>query len=168
MKDKYSRKYLSALKNIPTLEYNDLSITTKNGGLKKVHPLDVKYEGSTFGTIRDMYFEEIEQHSELKSIVKQSIFALTSTLIEKGYNTTSTELNTLIEDISKLLIIEPTKQYYNFKVNSDGYVVGKDDIHIVTSSHIEIPDDFNKGYWKIIDGKFVLDEDKYKQLWGAL
>lgn len=160
----YARRYGSALKGVPTLETKELAVKTKDG-LKKIHPLDVKYEGSSFGLIRDLYAGEIKLVAELRNELDSAKSALTSTLIEKGYNTSNIELNSLIDDISHLLIIEPTKEYWNFTTNADGYIVGKQKIEIVTDGHIDIPDDFDKGYWRIVDGKFELDQEKYSQYW---
>lgn len=166
-KGNYQRKFGNALSSVPVVEAKELLIKDNNNKLKKIHPLDVKYEGSTFGLIKDLYKEEIARHTECRNAIEQACGTLISTLIEKGYNTPNVDLKALIDDISKLLIIEPTKGYYNFKLNSDGYVVGKDNVQIIVQDNIQVPDDWNKGYYKIIDGVFVLDEERYKQMWSV-
>ena len=43
------KKYSSALRTIPTVDYKDLLIKDKSGKLKKINPLEVKYNGELVG-----------------------------------------------------------------------------------------------------------------------
>jgi hypothetical protein len=160
-----SRKYGSALTGIPKTEYKDLLYQDKNNKLKKINALDVTHNGSSFGLILGLYEDLKELHKQEKKEVGHSISTLISLLKFKGYNTPNVELNALIEDINHLLIIEPDKEYFGFKL-TNGYVSGYGyDVIMVKQ---DIPEDFDKGYWKIIDYKFVLDEEKYELMWRSL
>ncbi len=33
---------------------------------------------------------------------------------------------------------------------------------------IEIPDDIANGYWKLVNGKYILDKEKYNQMWSTI
>jgi hypothetical protein len=165
----YSRKYSNALKGAPVLDIKELCIKTANGGLKKIDPLDVVYEGSSFGLILDMYHDLQKLHSEHKKAVGHSISALIALLKQKGYNTPNVELNALIGDINELLIIEPNKVYDIFYRNADGYIVSKQpllqDCEILEVG--DIPEDYANGYWKIENGKWLLDKELYNQYWSV-
>ena len=166
----YSKMYAKAIKGVPVLDYKDLCVRTKNGSLKKIDVLDVVYEGSSFGLILDLFNDLQNKYSDYKKATGHSISALISTLKSKGYNTPNVELNALIQDINNLVIIEPDKQYDILHCNADGYVVSSS---VLISNDIVVeskdkPDDFDKGYYKYINGEWVLDEELYKQMWGSL
>ena len=167
-RNKYARKYSRALTSVPTVEQGELLIKDKFGKLKKIHPLDVKIDGSSFGLIKDLYETEKTNHIKLLDSLNESIARLTSVLIDGGYETSNVELNALIDDINHLLIIKPQHSYYNFTIDEQGYVTGMSPIGVVTTSHTDVPSDFDKGYWKIENGNFVLDQEKYNQTWGVL
>lgn len=160
-----AKKYGRAIKGAPKLEKQELAIKTRDG-LKKISPLDVRYEGTTFGTMLDMYGDVSKQFSEYKKDVGHSISRFISTFKSLGHITPNIELNALIDEITSLLVLNPNVTYFNFTRDKDGYVTGKQQIDIVTTSHIEVPEDFDKGYWVIKDGEFVLDEEKYRQYWS--
>ena len=166
----YTKKYGRALKNAPILDYKELCIKTKDGGLKKIEPLDVTYEGSSFGLILNLYNDLKKQYNSYKKDIGHSISTLISLLNEKGYNTSNVELNALINDINELTIIEPTKVYDIFYRNADGYIVSKQplltDCVILESG--DIPEDYANQYWKLINGKWVLDEEKYNSYWSVV
>ena len=140
----YTRKYGKALKGAPITDYKDLLIQGKDNQLKKINPLDVRYKGTTFGLILDMYEDLNKQHNEYKKAVGHSISALIATLKVKGYNTPNVRLNTLIEDINHLNIIIPNVQYSGFKLEGECIKgLGYDVIFEVK----ELPDDIYSGYW---------------------
>ena len=169
-KNKY-HKYSKALTSIPKTEDKDLLIQGKDGKLKKIKPLDVTYEGSSFGLILDMLGDVSEQHSEYKKDVGHSISTLIAFLKGKGYNTPNIDLNALIEDLECLVTINPNKEYSVYHKNADGYVIGRS---VVFSNDTilednERPDDYDKGYWRISDtGKWVLDEELFKMMWRVI
>jgi hypothetical protein len=167
--DKY-RKFRQALSSVPSTEFKDLLIQDKHGKLKKIKPLDVMYEGSSFGLILDMYHDLQELHSTYKKDTGHSISTLIAFLKAKGYDKQTIDLNALIEDLNHLLIIEADKEYSVYHKDANGYVVSSSVILSDDSilSDFEKPDDYNKGYWKIVDGKWVLDEQRMNELLGGI
>ena len=170
MKRNKHDKFARALSSVPKTKHRDLLIQDKNNKLKKINPLDVSYEGSSFGLILDMYHDLQKIHSEYKKDVGHSISTLISTLKDKGYNTPNVDLNALIDDINELVIIEPDKLYTVYHCNANGYVVGSS---VIISNDIILedddrPDDYAKGYYKLVNGKWVLDEELYKEMWSAV
>ena len=166
----YKHKYGKAIKSCPIVEYKDLLIQDKNNRLKKIDPLQVVYNGSSFGLIFDMYGDVSDKYSAYKKATGHSISTLIATLKQKGYNTPNVDLNALIEDISHLVIIEPNKQYDILHLNANGYVVGNSALisNDIVIEHTDKPDDFDKGYYKYVNGKWELDEELYQQMWGSL
>ena len=162
----YSKKYGSSLKHSPDTEQGDLLIQGKNNALKKISPLEVKYNGSTYKLILDLYHDLQDDMSLFKLNTNNSLDYLASTLKDNGYNTSNIELNALIEDIYKLDIIRPTKEYTHVTFK-DGYVNGVEDYGVLIPKG-DIPEDYANGYWTIVDKKWVLDKEKYEQYWGQL
>ena len=167
MGNKFVTKYGNALKRVPVTEQGDILVEGKDKRLKKVSPLDIKYNGSSFGLILDLYKDLQETHKQFKNDLGHDIAKLISLLKEYGYNTPNVDLTSLIDDIEKLFIVKPTVEYYHFTFDKDGYITGMQSYGTLVSKMNDIPDDYNKGYWKIIDGEFVLDSDKFNQLYGG-
>lgn len=161
----YTKKYAKALKGVPILDYKELCVKTKNG-LKKIDPLDVTFEGSSFRLILDLYGDEKNRHKDLKHSVGQASSTLISLLKDYGCDTSSIEINALIGDLNNVLMIHPNKDYIGYQLNDAGYVIGYGyDVLMVKG---EQPEDFDKGYWKLVNREFILDEVLYEQMWRSL
>lgn len=169
MKDRAHRKkrkqrYSSSLGSAVTIEPYKYYISDKHKRLKEVDAEGVKLDGITYGKTNEILTNTLTHKTNLETYVKTCEDALTSTLIEKGYNTPNVDLKSLVEDILKLNIIVPTKEYEGFKL-VEGYVVGLG--YDVIQEVKEKPDDFDKGYWKLVNSKWVLDNVRYQQIWGG-
>ena len=162
---KRAYKYSKALTSTPITEQGDLLITKSNGKFKKILPEDVKSDGVTYKLTKELYNDLIVEHQALLDTVKGASHYLTAVLIENGYQTSNIELKALISDINKLKIIKPNEQYTHYDINYSGYVIGSSDYGSILLSG-DKPVDYDKGYWKITDGKWELDEIKYNQFWG--
>lgn len=161
-----AKKYGSSLRSAPHTTQGDLLIEGKDKRLKKISPLDVKYQGTTYKMTLDLYHDLQTQHSDLKHHVGSVSGTLISILKQKGYNTPNVDIKSLVDDILRLNIIEPTKQYTGFQIK-DGYVVGKGYDAIFEMK--ELPDDIYNGYWKSDKrGNITLDEVKYSQYWSVV
>lgn len=169
-RNKYD-KYARALGSVPITEYKDLLIQDKHKKLKKINPLDVMYEGSSFGLILNLFHDLQKQHNDYKKDIGHSISILISLLKDKGYNSPNVELNALIEDINNLVIIEPNKLYNVYHKNDNDYIVSSSPI-LSNDTILEVgerPDDFDKGYWRITDnGKWILDKKLYNEYWSVV
>jgi len=171
MKSKELRKkaqdFSRALTKAPKMLKDELAIQNHRGQLKKIHPLKVKHEGVTYETMLSLHKQLQEGHNELKELISTAELAITAILVEYGYESSNIELKPLIEDVRYLKLIHPHKSYVNYIEDDKGYIVGSVAIHQIMESG-DIPDDYDKGYWKIIDGAWNLDEDRYNQFWGLM
>lgn len=155
-----------SITKVPKLEVGEYAILTPKDRLKKIHPLKVSYEGVTYGTLKE-YHEKIQQELiDLQSYLKTNEDALISILVDGGYNTPNVDIKSLIEDITHLKIIKPQLDYELFTENEDGYVNGSVDLKGEILIKGDKPEDYDKGYWRIVDGKWVLDQVRYNQYWG--
>ena len=160
------KRYTNSLRKAPNIEPHCYYVSDNHKNLKEVDSLNVRHNGVTFETV----VKELDKkHKELE-IIKHTVQAcesvLTGVLLNYGYNTPNTDLNALIGDISQLNIIKPNTKYIGYKVEN-GYVVGYG-YDIICVKDGNQPDDFDKGYWQF-DGKaWLLDEDKFKQLWSRI
>ena len=159
--------FSKAMSRVPKLEVNELAILNHKGNLKKIHPLKVKVDGVAFETVLDMYDRDKKELIKKNLFIKGSETALARVLIEYGYKTPSVDLNALIEDIKHLKLIHPNKVYYNIVEDEDGYVKSKQKVqHILEDDNF--PEDFDKGYWKIVNGEWVLDNERFNQYWAVI
>ncbi|NOQ50464.1 MAG: hypothetical protein GQ557_02205 [Mycoplasmataceae bacterium] len=161
-----AKRYTHSLKSAPTIEPNEYYKSDTHKRLSYVDAVDVKIDGITYGKTIETLDSKIQLVTELQNEIKGCSQALTSFLIEYGYNTPNIELNPLINDLSNLNIIHPNKKYMGFKLDGD-YVksLGYDVLLEVIE---DLPDDLYNGYWMFIDGELKLDEEKFKQMWSAL
>ena len=161
---KNRRVFNQGLRNVPKIEPHCYYASDKNAHLKKVDASDVKLDGITYHTTKEQLEDFKGRYLELQSIINEANSTLTGILLRYGYNTPNIELNALTEDILKLNIIEPNVEYIGYKL-VDGYVVGYGYDLIMIKG--EQPDDFDKGYWKLVNGEWTLDNERFNQIWGG-
>lgn len=74
----------------------------------------------------------------------------------------STLLNT-IERVKQLKVKLNTKDYVGFLVDSNGYIIKVFDLADFEESS-KVPDNVDAGYYKYVDGEFVIDYERKRQL----
>jgi hypothetical protein len=164
----FKRKYSRALVNTPELEQGELCMQMRDGSLKKIDAKDVKHNGVTHETLFHMFQEEKERLAEHRNALKGVSQALSSLFASNGYNYIGESENDITENISKLQIVHNLNTTNCIVLNEDGTVKDIVGVDAVLPEHVSVPEDFNKGYWRFIDGMFVLDKELYNQYWGAL
>ena len=165
--NKRARKYSTTLKRYNTEDVvsGELYYINSKGGFSKKNKLEVKIEGVAVKTYLSLYNDLQETHRNLNTYLNTSNQALTEFLISKGLITPNIDLNGLIEDLEELLVIVGDKSYDLLQVNDDGYITSQTKIngHIIDRLDV-YPDDLLKGYYKLVDNKLVIDEDKKDEL----
>jgi len=166
-KDRVKRvqKYGKSLNLAPIIEPHSYYESDKHKRLKEVLPLEVKYQSVPLKYIYNENIELKDELLELKAYVESVRDTLTSTLIDYECNTSNIELKPLINEVFALNIIHPKKEYIGFKI-VNGFIV--DYGYDVIIEKIELPDEIFNGYFKYVDGAFVIDEDKFKEIWSVL
>ena len=106
----------------------------------------------------------LNENGELEKKYDGLISFLSDYLFNKTNNVYKEE-NAIKEQINNLLIAntEPTDNVmitdeYISKVERVGMLIRPTDI----------PDDIGNGYWKLVDGKYILDKEKYNQMWSVI
>lgn len=165
---RYSVQFSRALKSVPKLEPKELAVQEANGKLKKIAPEDVRVNGTTYKTYIDIHNQTVQELNEVKHTVKDVYDSLASIFIDKGYEYTSEDLKSLSAEISLVLqIIDKNKKYIGITKDVAGYVTGVHLLSDIVEHGIDVPDDYNKGYWKFENGRFTLDQEKYRQYWSV-
>jgi hypothetical protein len=160
-------RFTSQMRGTPKIQPNEYYHTDRNKKLKPISPLDVKSEGVKYSTVIDLFDKEKHITDSLRNTIKGGIFNLTSIFNDYEYETSSVELNDLIQEIPNLNIIHPKKEYTGYALNEQGYVCGRG-YDIIREVDDNEPEDFDKGYWNLIDDEWIMDEDKFKQLWSVI
>lgn len=128
----------------------------KTSKMINVKLLDEIYKGRTISD----YLKELK---ESNSLITASESLLAEILVINGYEIKGKDLQSLLEQISKIQIVHPGKKYVDVDIDLDGYinrskeVIGK----IVEANPKMI--NIENGCHYIIKNKLVLDEEKMKQ-----
>ena len=103
------------------------------------------------------YHDEQDKYNGLISFLSDYLLGKTNNVYNEE-NAIKEQLNGLLvantEPIDNVLIINE----YIAKVERVGTLIRP----------IDIPDDIANGYWKLVDGKYILDKDKYNQMWSTI
>ena len=75
-----------------------------------------------------------------------------------------TKLSTLLESFKQLRTIKPNRRYIAVELNELGYIKNLIETDIIADP-MPIPEDILRGYYKVVDGKIVLDEARKSILW---
>lgn len=143
--------------------------------IKYIEGADLKVGEITLG---ELHNEVKKQQDIILSLLKQSqnelhneqdkynnlISFLSDYLFDKTNNTYNNE-NDIREQISSLLVAN-TEPIDNVLI-IDGYINSVEPVGTLIRP-IEIPDDIANGYWKLVNNKFVIDKDRYNQLWSVI
>jgi hypothetical protein len=164
---KRSKKYSTTIKryNTDKVEQGDLYYLNNKGGFSKKDRMNVKVNGIAVKTYLSLYedLQQVKRDADLYLNTQNQ--ALTEFLISKGLITPNVDLNALIGDLSKLLVVVPSKSYDLLQKDSNGYIVSKTEINgSIIDRPIEYPVDLLHGYTREINGKFIDDEVKKNEI----
>lgn len=99
-------------------------------------------------------------HRQVKKLAK----ALHEYLLSCGVIPKDGKLSTLIAEVDNIKAIKPGIEYIHLKVNKNGYITQFEDFGDVIEK-IQVPADITRGYYKVVDGKLVVDELMRRKLW---
>lgn len=168
-KTKRQERYEQAMKSKTIFEPLSYYFSDLNKNIKKIDAGDVQYEGVKAKTYlqQNIYLQKEKEIDKKEFDYIRSY--LISFLLDKNYDTPNIEIKELLDDLHKLFIVLPTEKYHNILLDANGFVVGVNYLTGVLTKELEtIPEDVDKGYYKFIDGEFIKDEDREKELEGVL
>ena len=117
--------------------------------------LDEVYEGRKVSD----YLNELD---EANSLIKASKSLLVEILVINGYEVKETDLKSLLEQISKIQIVHPTKKYVDVDIDFEGYINrSKEIIGLIVEAN-DTMINLENGCFYIEKNKLVLDEEKMK------
>lgn len=86
-------------------------------------------------------------------------------LLEHGVKPSDSKLSSLVKSFNDLNVIVPGKKYYHFEINKEGYIKDFSQFGAAIESKETLPVDITRGYYRVEDGKIVLDEKQRQKLW---
>ena len=91
------------------------------------------------------------------------ISSLSNFLVENGVRTQDQKLVEIVESVKKLKTMKKGNIYYGLMLDENGYIMNgfKIDDFVLKSV---LPIDYKMGYYKYIDEKIVLDEERQRQI----
>jgi hypothetical protein len=98
--------------------------------------------------------------------VEKIIERFSAILEGHGIELESKSLTKLIERVEDLKTMCPNKEYVGLVTDRNGYIIKAFEL----ADFVELkdfPKDFTRGYYKYEEGKFVLDEQRKRQLGGV-
>jgi len=105
----------------------------------------------------DDYYKEKEKYNNLISFLSDYLFNVT--------DITYKEEKTIREQI-KCLLVANNEPMHNVSIKN-GYV-SKVDVVDTLIRPVDIPDDIGHGYWKLVNGKYELDKEKFAVVWSVV
>jgi hypothetical protein len=81
-----------------------------------------------------------------------------------GYASPDATPEQIVEQLLRLPVLKPYKTYLGIQTNEEGYVTSYSRIDTFMEERA-LPEDLLRGYYKIVDGKPVLDEERRRVLW---
>ena len=167
---KRTKKYSHRLKRSSGTEIkpNSLYKTNKESLFADLDPLSVKYDGIPYGVIKDLYNDLQGIHGKLEKYLKACNGSITAFLIEKGYNTPNVKQSALIEDLKHLLVIQDEVDYDLLKFDEYGFIKGVYSLEGQVILKQPKPNDFDKGWYKYVDGAYVEDLERKDEMIGVV
>ena len=148
-------------------------ISPKDGKVEEVLPQDIKLDGISYKLHKELYKELDNKYMNLQDRLETSIFAIREYLSKKGIDTPNNDLKSLINDLYSVKTIIDGVEYLNFSLDDKGYINGVDvfntkDNVLINDGIVDIPYDFDKGYYYIDNGVIVKDKEKEKEYWSVI
>lgn len=151
------------MKHRETLKHKEVYVYDKNHGFELYNPLSYQYNGYTI----DKLFE-LMQHYKKKSEEYENAFEdVKHYLIKEDIKVDGLGLYELTKKLNSYHLTHEPKNLQAFHIE-DGYIVK----HTKFSPYdkfirgdIEIPNDLEKGVYRLIRGKITKDEAKEAELW---
>ena len=153
------------MNKVNKIKPNRVYVTDDTSKLREVQPLEVKHDGISYGLQLDLYKTLDEKYKRLQLVIENAKSSLTATLILNGIHNTSDDLNSIVQDVSRLKTIIPSKEHNVFTLNKDRYILKVDKLNGEIEEVIcGLPYDIENGCYKLEDGVPILDKNKQKQL----
>lgn len=110
----------------------------------------------------------MEDNDYLENMISEELDYLLNELIkflnDCGIELTSKTFNSAIRKLQEVIAIRKEKSYIGLTLNDLGYVRKFNEIDTIIEKQ-NLPEDILRGYYKIENGKIVLDERMKEKLW---
>lgn len=129
-------------------------------------PIQIGNEQSSLGAFIDEFIGFQHTLSLVSKRLEAYRLTLKGFLEDKGYDVSGDDILSLISAIKQLDTLNPTDQH-QVALLEDGYIKEVIDINLYQIlRNAGVPDDVGEGYYKVADGKIVLDELRKEELEG--
>lgn len=140
----------------------------KDGRVKPLDELEVRDDkGVSFRITKELYEKTHKDLLAYREKIDIALDKLNVFLDSNGYKLESIEIDNAIDELENVLTISPYKQYDLFLFNDRGYIKNALVIDGKIAEHVSLPVDIDKGYYKFVDGKIVLDKEEQARVWSV-
>jgi hypothetical protein len=145
--------------------YGIISLDGKEGYFDPLSiPLQLDYKDTTLGALLFELVEFKQAHNEAMQRVKDMKIGLQQFLTSNGYELSGDTLESLITDIKRVQVVNPTHTH-TVAFNKDGYIKELIDIEVnQLIANAQKPADYRGGFYKVENGRIVLDKKRKEQL----
>ncbi len=145
--------------------YGIISLDGKEGYYDPLSiPIQIDFKDTTLGALLFELVEFKQAHQEAMERVKDMKQELQAFMVLNGYELSGDTLESLIRDIKGVQVLNPTHAH-TVALNKDGYVSELVDIEISqVLRNQDKPSDYKLGFYKVENGRIVLDKKRKEQL----
>ena len=149
-----------AIKNKSEIKYIDTSkLEIGNITLEELHNEVKKQQDVILSLLKESQNELHREQEKYNNLIS----FLSDYLLDKTNNTYKEE-KAIRKQISNLLVAN-TEPIDNVLIVGE-YIKSVERVGTLIRP-IEIPEDIGNGYWKLVDSKYVIDKERYSQMWSV-
>ena len=152
------------MKKHETLKQGEVYVYDNKKGFELYNPLSYTYKGYTI----DKLYELVQHY---KTIVDEYEFALDDLkeyLSKQGIDAHKKSLYEIVARLRRHVVSSNKDEITYLEVNEEGYIVKATRMHsndVLTRDSVVIPEDIEKGVYRLINGQIIKDESKEAELW---
>ena len=112
---------------------------------------------------------KVDEYKVIEAKVTKLQDALFAFLRKNKVQVPDKKMETLIQALQNIQTIIPGTEYVTVDRNSAGYIEGFTIADGVSARVDEVPEDLNRGYYKMDEsGRFILDDEKRERYWAEI
>lgn len=152
------------MKKHETLKQGEVYVYDNKKGFELYNPLSYTFKGYTI----DKLYELVQHY---KTIVDEYEFALEDLkeyLSEQGIDAYKKSLYEITSRLRHHVISSNKEELVHISVDDDGYITNVTRMRsndVLTRDSVVIPEDVEKGVYRLINGQIIKDESKEAELW---
>lgn len=152
------------MKKHETLKQGEVYVYDKDKGFELYNPLSYSFKGYTI----DKLYELVQHYKNKVDEYEFALEDLKEYLEGEGINTHKKSLYELTARLRRHIVSSNKGEITYLEVNDEGYIVKATRMRsndVLTRDSVSIPEDIEKGVYRLINGQIIKDEHKEAELW---